>query len=54
MLGLILYNQGYIQGADVILHEMESMGVRPLPSLKNIHRILTSLDLTHRRTGYYP
>ena len=54
MVRLTRYNQGNTHGADVILREIESMGVRPLPSPNNIARILTRLGLTHRRTGYYP
>jgi len=54
MVRLTRYNQGHTHGADVILQEMESMGVRPLPSLRTIARILSRLGFTHARVGHYP
>jgi len=50
---LNLYNRGRMNGANAILQEMESMGVRPLPSPRSIVRILARLGLTHSRTGHY-
>lgn len=54
MVRLNRYNRGRTHGANAIIHEMEAMGVRPLPSLGTIARILIRLGLTHRRTGLYP
>ena len=54
MVRLGRYNRGYAYGANAILLEMESMEIRPLPSLRSIARILARLGLTHRRTGHYP
>lgn len=54
MVRLNHYNQGHTHGAYAILQEMESVGVRPLPSIRNIARILTRLGLTNGRTGHYP
>lgn len=51
---LNLYNRDRMNGANAILQEMESMGVRPLPSPRSISRILARLGLTHSRTGHYP
>ena len=48
------YNQGRTHGANAVLQEMESMDVRPLPSLRSIARILTRLGFTHGRIGHYP
>ena len=50
---LNLYNQDLFCGAQVILWELEDLGVSPLPSLRTINRILKRNDLTHRRTGKY-
>lgn len=50
---LSLYNQGLFCGAQVIEWELEDLGVKPLPSLRTINRILRREDLTHRRTGRY-
>jgi len=47
------YNRGRTHGANAILQEMEYMGVRPLPSLRTIARILTRLGLSNGRTGHY-
>ncbi len=54
MVRLSLYNRYRTHGANAILREMESMGVRQLPSPRNVARILTHLGLTHGRTGLYP
>jgi putative transposase len=51
---LNLYNRGRPHGANAILQEMESMAVRPMPSLSSVARILARLGLTHKRTGLYP
>jgi len=51
---LNLYNRCRTHGANAILQEIESMGVRPLPSPRSIARILTRLGFTHGRTGHYP
>ena len=51
---LHLYNRGTPHGANAILQKMESMDIRPLPSINTINRILSRLELTHRRTGHYP
>jgi putative transposase len=50
---LSLYNKGLFCGDQAIRWELEEMGVRPLPSLSTISRILCRRDLTHRRTGRY-
>lgn len=54
LMRLNLYNRGRPHGSNVILQEMKSVGVRPLPSPRSIARILARLDLTHNRTGHYP
>jgi len=54
MVRLNRYNQGRTHGANAILQEMESTGIRPAPSLSSIARILSRLGLTHGRTGLYP
>jgi putative transposase len=36
-----------------IYWEMEKLGIKPLPSVWTIKRILSRNDLTHRRTGKY-
>lgn len=53
MVRLNLYNQDLFCGAQAILWEVEDLGVRPLPSLRTINRILSRNGLTHRRTGRY-
>ena len=53
MVRLNLYNQDLFCGAQAILWEMEDLGVKPLPSLRTINRILARNELTHRRTGKY-
>jgi hypothetical protein len=54
MVRLTRYNRGCTHGANAILQEMESMEIRPLPSLRNIARILTRRCLSNGRTGHYP
>ncbi|MBI5604012.1 MAG: hypothetical protein HY879_11710 [Deltaproteobacteria bacterium] len=51
---LYLYNLGLPCGAYPIRLLMEKDGVRPLPSLSTINRILSRNHLTHGRTGLYP
>ena len=53
LLRLNLYNQDLFCGAQAILWELEDLGVKPLPSLRTINRILHRNELTHRRTGKY-
>jgi hypothetical protein len=53
MVRLNLYNSDLFCGAQAILWEMEELGIRPLPSLRTINRILSRNELTHRRTGRY-
>ena len=54
MVRLDRHNRGRPHGANAILLEMESVGVRPLPSLRTIARILSRLGFTHGRVGHYP
>lgn len=51
---LYLYNNGLSYGAKAISKTMKHKGIRPLPSITTINRILSRNCLTHRRTGYYP
>jgi len=53
MVRLNLYNQDLFCGAQAIHWEMEDLGVKPLPSIRTINRILSRNELTHRRTGKY-
>mgnify|MGYP001205442254 FL=1 len=53
MVRLNLYNQDLFCGAQAIYWEMEDLGVKPLPSIRTINRILSRNELTHRRTGRY-
>jgi hypothetical protein len=53
MVRLNLYNQDLFCGAQAIYWEMEELGVKPLPSIRTINRILSRSELTHRRTGKY-
>lgn len=50
---LNLYNHDLFCGAQAILWELEDLGVKPLPALRTINRILSRKELTHRRTGKY-
>ena len=51
---LHLYNRGIPCGAKAIRNLLNEEGVRPLPSISTIKRILSRNCLTHGRTGYYP
>lgn len=53
MVRLNLYNRDQFFGAQAILWELEDLGIRPLPSIRTINRILSRNELTHRRTGKY-
>ena len=53
MVRLHLYNQDLFCGAQAILWELQDLGIKPLPSLRAISRILARAGLTHRRTGAY-
>jgi putative transposase len=53
MVRLNLYNRALFCGAQAIRWEMEDSGVKPLPSIRTINRILSRQGLTHRRTGIY-
>ena len=48
-----LHNREVFHGSQAILWEMEDQGVKPLPSLSTIDRILRRKDLTHKRVGRY-
>ncbi len=48
------YNRGLPCGAQAIRQSLGQQEVRPLPSVRSIHRILSRHGLTHRRTGFYP
>jgi transposase InsO family protein len=50
---LNLYNQDLFCGAQAIHWELEELGVKPLPSIRTINRILSRNELTNRRTGKY-
>ena len=50
---LSLYNKGLFCGDQAIAWELDDLGVRPMPSLSTIGRILRRRELTHRRTGRY-
>ena len=51
---LDLYNRGIPCGAKAIRILLDQQGVRPLPSVSTIKRILSRNCLTYRRTGFYP
>jgi len=53
MVRLNLYNHDLFCGAQAILWDLEDLGVKPLPSVRTINRILNRNELTHRRTGKY-
>jgi transposase InsO family protein len=53
MVRLNLYNRELFCGAQAILWELEDLGVKPLPAVRTINRILSRHGLTHRRTGKY-
>jgi len=54
MVRLYLYNWDIHYGAKAIHKKLQQEGIRPLPSIRTINRILSRNCLTHRRTGYYP
>ena len=47
------YNRGIPCGSKAIRKELKNLGVRPLPSLSFISKILRKEHLTYRRTGSY-
>jgi len=51
---LDLYNRGIPCGAKAIRILLDQQGVRPLPSVSTIKRILSRNCLTYGRTGFYP
>jgi hypothetical protein len=51
---LHLYNRGIPCGAKAIRDLLDQEGVRRLPSMSTIKRILSRNCLTYGRTGYYP
>jgi hypothetical protein len=51
---LHLYNRGLPCGAKAIRNLLDQQGVRPLPSVSTIQRILSGNCLTYGRTGFYP
>jgi putative transposase len=51
---LHLYNRGVLCGAKAIRNLLDQQGVRPLPSVSTLKRILSRNCLTYGRTGYYP
>ena len=51
---LHLYNRGIPCGAKAIRKLLDQQGVRPLPSVSTIKRILSRNCLTYGRTGSYP
>jgi len=53
MVRLNLYNQDLFCGAQAILWELEDLGVKPLPSVRTINRIVARNELTHRTSGRY-
>lgn len=53
MVRLNLYNRDVFCGAQAIRWEIEDLGVKPMPSIRTINRILSREGLTHRRTGIY-
>ena len=48
-----LYNYGFPYGSRAIRSRLDKEGVKPLPSLSTIGRILRRNSLTFRRTGDY-
>jgi len=53
MIRFNLYNRDVFCGAQAIRWEMEDLGLKALPSIRTINRILSRQGLTHRRTGVY-
>jgi putative transposase len=50
---LSLHNQGLFCGAQAIEWELKELGVKQVPSLRSINRILSREELTQRRTRPY-
>jgi putative transposase len=50
---LHLYNHDNPCGAKAIYEKLHQQGIRPLPSLSTIKRIIKRHGLTHGRTGHY-
>jgi putative transposase len=48
-----LYTNDLFCGAQAILWELEDLGIKPLPSMRTINRIISKNELIHRRTGRY-
>lgn len=53
MVRLSLHNQGLFCGAQAIEWELVDLGIKQVPSLRSINRILSREELTQRRTGPY-
>jgi putative transposase len=53
MVRLSLHNQGLFCGAQAIEWELRDLGIKQVPSLRSINRILSREELTQRRTGPY-
>jgi hypothetical protein len=53
MTRLSLYNHGLYCGPEFIRQQLRCQGIKPLPSLTLIRRILKQYGLTHQRTGLY-
>jgi len=53
MTRLHLYNHSLYCGPEFIRHQLRCQGIKPLPSLTLIRRILKQHGLTHQRTGLY-
>lgn len=50
---LCRYNRNAVCGAKAIRQELNSLDIRPLPSLSFIAKVLRENGLTYRRTGNY-
>ena len=50
---LFLYNHGLPCGPKAIQQRFHEEGIRSVPSISTITRILRRHHLTHQRTGYY-
>lgn len=53
LIRLKLHTNDVFCGAQAILWELEDLGIKPLPSMRTINRIISRNELTHRRTGRY-
>ena len=51
---LALYNSPKPYGAKAIRGRLQYLGLKQLPSISTINRILSEHCLTNCRTGYYP